>query len=191
MDKYYYIIAQLPTLYFDRESFLTIESFLREAKKWMRSGEYRFLSSIDLYATSPDKRDPRMWREFKKRETRFREELAQWRRSRREGKEIKKTAFPVHLVKEGNPLDVEKKLLKYRWEYIEELEKVHHFDLEFLILYFLKLQILRRLALFEKEKGEERYRDVVTADYRVQETEETVENTDGETRETDRAKNNG
>ena len=191
MDKYYYIIAQLPTLYFDRESFLTIEIFLREAKKWMRSGEYRYLSNIDLFDTSPDKRDPRMWREFKKRETRFRDELAQWRRSRREGKEIKKTAFPVSLIRDGNPLDIEKKLLKYRWEYIEELEKVHHFDLEFLILYFLKLQILRRLALFEKEKGEERYRNVVTTDYRVQESEEKADDTDGETRETDRAKNNG
>ena len=191
MDKYYYIIAQLPTLYFERESFLTVEIFLREAKKWMRSGEYRYLSSIDLFDTSPDQRDPRMWREFKKRETRFRDELAEWRRSRREGKEIKKTAFPVHLVKEGNPLEAEKQLLKYRWEYIEELEKVHHFDLEFLILYFLKLQILRRLALFEKEKGEERYRNVVTADYRVQESEEKADDTDGETRETDRAKNNG
>ena len=191
MDKYYYIIAQLPTLYFERESFLTVEIFLREAKKWMRSGEYRYLSSIDLFDTSPDQRDPRMWREFKKRETRFRDELAQWRRSRREGKEIKKTAFPVSLIRDGNPLDIEKKLLKYRWEYIEELEKVHHFDLEFLILYFLKLQILRRLALFEKEKGEERYRNVVTTDYRVQESEEKADDTDGETRETDRAKNNG
>jgi len=191
MDKYYYIIAQLPTLYFDQGSFLTIEIFLREAKKWMRLPEYRYLSSIDLYDTSLHKKDPRMWREFKKREIRFREELAQWRRSRRVGKEIKKAAFQVHLVKEGNPLDVEKKLLKYRWEYIEELEKVHHFDLEFLILYFLKLQILRRLSLFEKEKGEERYREVVTADYRVQESEEKADETDVETRETDQAKNIG
>lgn len=191
MDKYYYIIAQLPTLYFDRESFLTTETFLREAKKWMRLREYRFLSSIDMFDTSLNKRDSRMWREYKKRESLFRDDLAGWRRSRREGKEIKKAGFPVSLVKEGNPLEVEKKLLKYRWEYIEELEKAHHFDLEFLILYFLKLQILQRLSLFEVEKGKERYQNVVTADYRAQGSEEGVKDTDVETRETNQVKNNG
>ena len=41
-----------------------------------------------------------------------------------------------------------------RWQFIENLEGGHIFDLEALILYFLKLQIQKRLFTFNKEKGE-------------------------------------
>jgi hypothetical protein len=165
MDKHFYIISQLPTLAFDKENAMTIESFLQEAKKWMRRCEFKFLSKVKLFDTIPHKKDPRMWRQFKQYEIHLRQDLAQWRKSRAEGREIKSADGVFSIAKEGNPLDVELYLLKYRWTFIEELEKVHHFDLEFLILYFLKLQILRRLNMFDKAKGFEVYQSVIDSDY--------------------------
>ena len=165
MDKHFYIISQLPTLAFDKENVMTIELFLREAKKWMRRREFRFLAQVKLFDTIPDKKDPRMWRHFKRFETQIREDIVQWRKSRAEGKEIKSADGVFSIVREGNPLEIERNLLKYRWAFIEELEKVHHFDLEFLILYFLKLQILRRLNRFDKVKGFEIYQSVIESDY--------------------------
>ena len=66
------------------------------------------------------------------------------------------------LLKEGNPLEIEKKLLLHRWELIEEKEKTHYFDLGFLILYYIKLQILRRLSLFDKEEGRQVFEGIVS-----------------------------
>ena len=61
------------------------------------------------------------------------------------------------MLKEGNPLDVEKKLLQLRWHFIDELEFGHYSDVDFFILYYLKLQILQRLWQFDKERGKEKF----------------------------------
>ena len=47
--------------------------------------------------------------------------------------------------------------MRLRWEFIEQEEAGHYFDLDFLILYFLKLQILERLVSFDKKKGQDRF----------------------------------
>ena len=112
--------------------------------------------------TSDNKKDPPLWREYKKFELQFRSDLALWRESIREGEEIKTTCFPVSMVKEGNPLEVEKRLLVHRWHFLEGMEKEHHFDFGFLIIYFLKLQILQKLSVFNKEKGVEVFKDIIT-----------------------------
>lgn len=161
MDRFYYIISQLPMLFFEKESFMTIDIFLMEAKKWLSNRGYRVLSQILIDDTSVEKKDPHLWQEYKKFELRFRTDLALWRQSVREGQEIKMTGFPVSIVKDGNPLEVEKRLLAHRWHFLEEMEKEHHFDFGFLIIYFLKLQILQRLSLFNKEKGVEVFKDII------------------------------
>ncbi|MBU2250847.1 MAG: DUF2764 domain-containing protein, partial [Candidatus Omnitrophica bacterium] len=57
------------------------------------------------------------------------------------------------VVDNSSPLEAERKLLLLRWNFIQEQESGHHFDLTWLILYFLKLQILERLFSFDKDKG--------------------------------------
>jgi len=161
MDRFYYIISQLPMLFFEKESFMTIDIFLMEAKKWLSNRDYRVLSRILIDDTSVEKKDSHLWQEYKKFELRFRTDLALWRQSVHEGREIKMTGFPVSNVKDGNPLEVEKRLLAHRWHFLEEMEKEHHFDFGFLIIYFLKLQILQRLSLFNKEKGVEVFKDII------------------------------
>jgi len=162
MDKYYYIVSQLPILFFDKETFITIDYFLQEAEKWLNKSDYALLSQIDLNDISLDKKGPKLWQQYREFEFQFRNDLAWWRKSLRVGQEYKPTSFPLSLVKEGNPLEVEKKLLKRKWDYIEAIEHEHHFDLEYLILYYLKLQILRRLSFFNKEMGMETFHNIAT-----------------------------
>ena len=50
-------------------------------------------------------------------------------------------------------MEIEIKLLELRWKILDEMEREHHFDLGFLILYYLKLQITRRYFQFNKEEG--------------------------------------
>ncbi|NOQ97939.1 MAG: DUF2764 family protein [Calditrichae bacterium] len=153
MDKYYYIVSQLPILFFNQETFMTIEYFLQESEKWLSSTDYEILSQVNINDISLEKRGPKLWQKYRELEFEFRNDLALWRKSLQVEQEYKPTSFPPSLVKEGNPLEVERRLLKRRWDFIDGMEQGHHFDLEFIILYYLKLQILHRLFQFNREKG--------------------------------------
>jgi len=157
MDKYYYLIAQLPVLYFEREPALTSEQFLAEAYKWLSAEDYAQLEKVDLNATEPDKNDPDIVRRIKNFELDLRLELVEWRTAQKKNQDYKIIAFPANLVREGDPLTVEKNLLLWRWQFLDSLEFGHYFDLEFLIMYYLRLQILKRLFTFNKKIGREKY----------------------------------
>ena len=48
-----------------------------------------------------------------------------------------------------------------RWDFIEENEVGHNFDLHAVMTYYLKLQINRTLYFWEKEKGRENFNSLV------------------------------
>ncbi|MDZ7822286.1 MAG: DUF2764 family protein [Candidatus Marinimicrobia bacterium] len=88
-----------------------------------------------------------------------------WRiiaRPHRKGTTINFPAFRRRYVREGNPLETEINLMKYRWQWIGDHEFEHYSDLDFFVLYYLKLQILRRLSLFEKDVGAKAFREIVS-----------------------------
>ncbi len=153
MDRYFYLISQLPVLVFDKGSSISLDYFLEEAEKWLSPAVYRQLTKTRLFQTENSKYRLRLIREFVEFEYQFRKELSGWRKARKSGQEIKPAMFDPVLVKEGNPLEVEKKLLLLRWNFLEQKEADHHFDFEFLVIYYLKLQILNHLQVFNKEKG--------------------------------------
>lgn len=153
MDRYYYLTSQLPVLIFDKESYLDTDSFLEKASLWMSKRHYKRLSHLSLFNPDFEIKKPRLWQNIIEFEKVFRNEIAEWRKAHRTGQDIKPQHFPLSLVKEGNPLEIEKKLLYWRWQFLNELEKEHHFDFEFLIIYFLKLQILKKLSLYDQQKG--------------------------------------
>jgi len=157
MDKYIYFAAQLPLLVFDKEPAHGIEKFLEEGRKWLSDSDYTLLSEVSINANRPVKADPSVLREYKLYEFMLRNELKQYRQSLKERQEHKPGLFSPMVLKEGNPLDVEKKLLQLRWQLISELEFGHYSDIEFFILYYLKLQILQHLQQFDKEQGKEKF----------------------------------
>jgi len=59
----------------------------------------------------------------------------------------------VSAAQADNPLLVERRIDLARWEKLEELELQHYFDLQFLIVYYLKLQILNKWDSIRAEKG--------------------------------------
>ncbi len=156
-DRYYYFLAQLPALRFGKEPGISIPAFLAEAEKWLTRGDAAVLRRASLFDLSGEAAGCRLLERLRDFERSFRTELAEWRRARREGRDAR-TSFPAGLVREGNPLEVERKLLGWRWDRLEEEEAGHHFDLEAAILYHLKLQIAARLAVYNAERGLQAYR---------------------------------
>ncbi len=157
MDKYYFLIAELPTLFFGKEPAITIEKFLEEAETWMDRRDYQILARVNLNDWDTSQPLHPTYDDFRRFEHGVRTDIALWREAQKRDQEYKPASFPVALIKDGNPLEVEIRLMELRWRFIDELERDHHFDLAFLILYYLKLQILRRYFIFHKERGLEKF----------------------------------
>ena len=159
MDKYFYLVAQLPVLVFDKPSYMTADRFLEEADKWMRRRDFNRLKSVHLMDPVVDRKQSPVIRRVQAFEHSLRHDLSQWRLARKKNQEYK-PFFPLSVVREGNPLEIEKKLLRLRWQMIESLEQDHHFDLELLTLYYLKLQIQSKLTEYNKEKGMDSFQQI-------------------------------
>ena len=149
MDKYYYFVSQLPLLIFGQESYIDKERFLDEAKKWLSDKDFSTISGVSLNDFYPRDGDNEVLAKYKNFERNLREEIASFRKNESHGRA---TSLNLNL-NEGTPLEIERTLLHLRWEFIESLEEGHFFDLEILILHFLKLQALERLLTFDREKG--------------------------------------
>ncbi len=168
MDKYIYFAAEMPGLKWDSEQLISKENFLEEAEKWMTSADYASLSET-LVNRYDAQNKSRMYNDFLLFENEVRTELAEYRRAAKEGYEYKFLHLPAQLIKDGNPLDIELKLMKYRWDWLEEREFGHYSDSDFFVLYYLKLQLLQRVASFKKELGEEAFEKLI---------KQNLENTD-------------
>jgi hypothetical protein len=164
MDKYYYLVAELPTLFFGKEATISIDKFLDEAQNWMDGRDYHVLSQVDMNDFDPSKKINQVYDNFKLFEHKIRTDIALWREAQKRDQEYKPSSFPVSMIKEGNPLEIEIRFMEIRWQFIDELEREHHFDLGFLILYYLKLQILQRYFAFNKEQGLKKFQKLCEVD---------------------------
>ena len=143
---------------------MALDAFLVEAEKWVAGRDYAVLSRVDMNHTDPQAGDSGIFPRYQAVERSLRNELARWRRTRGTDQEYRPSGFLLSILREGTPLDVERRLLRWRWEFLEDEEQEHHFDLELLIIYFLKLQILRRLLTFDKEAGLKTFQNLCEAE---------------------------
>jgi len=157
MDKYYYLISQLPTLFFGKEPAITIDKFLEEAGKWLTPGDLKRLNSLDLNGFESAKGDHPIVTSFKTFEMKIRRDIAHWREAKKRDQEYKPTSFPLSILKEADPLEAELKLMERRWDFLDELEREYSFDFAVVLLYYLKLQLLRRYYQFNNEKGLQKF----------------------------------
>ena len=61
-------------------------------------------------------------------------------------------------------LEAEKLLDRTSWQFLDELEQGHYYDLEFLMVYGLKLKILERHQEYATSKGREGLDGIRTMD---------------------------
>ncbi|MDP8233791.1 MAG: DUF2764 family protein [Candidatus Saelkia tenebricola] len=153
VDKYYYLISQLPYLVFGSQDFLNKENFLEQASKWLNKCDFEFLVDLNIGNTFFDNSEDTVIKEYKQFEYSIQETIAKYRTALKKDEDYQLREPLKSVLTEGSPLEVEKKLLYLRWCFIEEIQSTHFFDFGFLILYMLKIQILERLAVFDKEKG--------------------------------------
>lgn len=152
MDKYYYLLSQLPFLRFGGEAGLSREEFFYQSEKWLEQKDLNNLKQADISYANRSVPNLRVLKEYARFEEKIREEIGKYRAARKKQQEYQ--PFKTKdILSEENPLKREIKLMSKQWIFIEEMEKDHVFDLSALALYFLKLQILWRMSSFDRETG--------------------------------------
>lgn len=156
-NKYYYLPASLPYLVFERKMPISVSDFISECEKWLSGKELRLIKNANFNNTEINPDDPGIVKEWKRFNRELREELAKARHEKKVHAKEPVVTRLMDIFSEKNPLLMEIKYEKIRWDFIEEREFLYRFDLNWLILYLFKLQILERLTTFNKEKGIENF----------------------------------
>ncbi|MCK5153128.1 MAG: hypothetical protein KAQ93_02115, partial [Spirochaetales bacterium] len=161
MDQYYYAVSSLPFLDFDNHPLIKVDEFMSICKSTLIEKDFEIISSVSL--TELDKMDTgtavvKKWLSW---EGTLRNEIVKLRAASLNVEsgsylyEIETNseapAAARNAYKMNSPLMAEEALDKARWYLLDELEHGHHFDLEKLIVYSLRLQILERKSMFTTE----------------------------------------
>ncbi len=154
MDKYYYLSASLPSLNFTQQPNLSWHDFLGQARGWLPEQDFAVLSRTQIDNFTHHATDTPMLRRWKDFDYSLRQELALFRKAKKQDAGYNITQALNGITNEGNnPLEAEKKLSFLKWSFLEAEQVGHYFDLDFLVIYGLKLQLLKGLFSFDKQKG--------------------------------------
>lgn len=183
MSQYFYLVATLPLLSFDQEHIPSSQEFLALCRSHLESEDFALLSrallkpsgdttalSLDYEPILDGERVVQAWLTW---ESRLRDELVRLR-AQRLGMDasgyLSDAAYVTGVyeaareaIGSASPLDGEELLDRARWSYLDELESGHFFDIARLIVYFLRLQLLERRALFDRERGKKRFGELYAA----------------------------
>lgn len=181
MGTYYYAAAALPMLFLSEKPQIESGDFLEFCREQMSEKDFEILESSHLDVSVERSAEGKMndiLRSWYRWERSLRNELAKSRASGlgkdaaeylREGEEIIGMEETVKQAASADtPLETERRLYEARWNYLDDLGTNIFFTLESLIVYYLKLQLLEKLNLFEKERGEEKFNEIYS---RIRETE--------------------
>lgn len=164
---YYYLVASLPLLTLDVERFWSADEFLGVCRSNLSARDFRLVSAAsltELGPTQPACRTLELWRAW---EICLRSELAALR-GKRAGREQTATRLEAQFALSAqnaaraafgqeSPLQAEEMLERARWAHLDDLEVGHHFDVDKVVIYHLRLQLLGRRALRDPVRGEERF----------------------------------
>lgn len=174
--KYYYLAASLPYLSFDAEPPLSLEDFRDDCRRLMDPADFvvleQFLEHPHQAEGFPDA-DLRKFRGFLKvflnEQAMFRTQTREMDMESRDQDVSERDPYlheqVVRASKASNPLEGEKILDEIVWERIDDLQAGHHFDLIWILLYGVKLTILRRYRVIEHPESREKFENILQTDY--------------------------
>ncbi len=159
MGSYYYLVATLPLLRHDGDLPFSTDFFLERCKAQVSSRDYKTLASV-LAGRKVSHPFVKKWQAFS---LMVKKELNEQRSKklglsatsyRNDGDKESRIAEVVRqALANENALEAELALLALRWKYLDEISALHYFDVEALLAYAVKLQLLERKSLFTKEEG--------------------------------------
>lgn len=161
MASYYYLIPSLPELSTNADIPISYEQFLDQCQGTVSKDTYELLEGLSLNSTKGPLVDK--WAEVYGKLTK---EL-NYQRSTRLGKDYiapDKEDTIANIVNSAlnakNPLEAEKILLDFEFEYLDSLVGMHYFDDHVLFGYAIKLKLLERQNCFDHDKGQNEFKNL-------------------------------
>ncbi|MGB3242016.1 MAG: DUF2764 family protein [Candidatus Omnitrophota bacterium] len=164
-SKYYYLVASLPYLKFGDGSPISRELFISECEKWLMPEDMGIVTAANLWRGEAAEKGAAVLAEWNDFNEGKRKEEARIRAAKKAKVQVKIPDSLKSAMEKETPLQIEIALEKIRWDYLEEKSAGYMFDVNWLALYFLKLQILERLATFDKDKGESFFYELCEVKY--------------------------
>ena len=174
MSQYYFLVASLPLLTYENKDAIEPFEFLDVLADHLPQDERELVSAATIDAPLDTTRTGQTtldrWRDF---ERGLRNALVGLRAP---GKSVEASRH-IRLDEAGHantepseiaegsreafahesPLSGEDQLNRVRWQFLDDLEVGHFFDLDRIVIYYLRLQLLARRRLFTRANGEERF----------------------------------
>ncbi len=136
------------------------EAFLEECEKWLVKEEMRSVKSAQYGEVQIKPFDVPAVRRWKSFDSVLRSELEKYRKKRKNKESAKPgTELANRVLEKKDPLQREMTLENIRWHELTGMELDYFFDINRLTIYYLKLQIAERVAVFDKEKGLKNFYD--------------------------------
>ncbi len=162
--NYYYFAATLPMLSFGTRPPLANEAFLEQAREFLSVADSAALSNARLLPPEKDGKGEKALEEWLRFENSLLNETVRFRAKKfhRDPKDFYRGdylpdpylfALVSEAAGEEDPLQVERRIDLARWEKLEDIERQHYFDLHYLIVYYLKLQLLNKWQSIRAEQG--------------------------------------
>lgn len=160
---YYYLISSLPMLKSDGDMPFSYEQFLQTCRGALNDTTYMLLENLTL--SSNEGPCVSEWSQFY---TMFKEELT-FQRNIRLGNKVSPPSDRDESISKiistamnhKNPLIAEEMLLALQFEKLDALIGLHYFDEYALIGYALKLKLLERKTVFNKQEGKTEFSNIV------------------------------
>lgn len=168
MSEYYYTIASLPMLMLNQDPPISIEYFLETCRYTINEKDLEVVENASLISDGRDSNKCiSKWYAWDRA---LRNELVKMR-AQKTGIDAAKylhqddTETGVfdaarEAFNASNPAAGEDILNSARWRYLDELESGHNFDLDKLIVYYLKLQLLHRKKVMNLDNGRGKYQEI-------------------------------
>ncbi len=177
MPQYYFEISYLPYLAYDAENFMSLEEFKELCRNRCAKNHYSIIENTDIHKYEADAPTCESHKKWIDREVNLRNELVKLRAAKkgtdptdymRETPEYPDILDIQNIAQEAfsqdSPLTAEDVLNRARWDFLDEIEKYHYFDIEKLVVYYLKLQILDRKNNFNRDVGKENFKKLLEAE---------------------------
>ena len=171
MSQYYFAVASLPHLTYDMEKIPEIDYFLEVCEKNLKARDYKLIKSAVINDLEKKKSNNKILNNWLIWEKNLRNSLARLRaRKRNESPEKYLRENPELFIddkfireayEDDSPLNAEDILNSERWDFLDKLEQGHYFDEVRLFVYYLKLQLLWRKNKINKDKGTQRFNEIV------------------------------
>jgi hypothetical protein len=171
LSQYYFLVSSLPYLQKDVNVQLSVKDFESLCREQMSDRDFLIIEKCKLDNFNNEESVNKTFSKWQVHEISLRNELLKLR-AQKKGVQAEKYSVSGETVtgvdetarnafNQSSPLDAESILDNARWGYLETLEVGNYFNIEKLILYSLKLQLLEKKASFDIEKGTEVFNNII------------------------------